>query len=62
MKINEAYLANPCPFILDKEEELRLGISRMKRNEELEAAGVLFWKFVSPHKQKLYRHLVYELA
>jgi len=61
MKINEACLGNPSSFILDKEEKLRPDISRMKRNDELEAAGILFWELASPHKQKLYNFILKSL-
>jgi RNA polymerase sigma-70 factor (ECF subfamily) len=61
MKINEVCLENSSLFILDKEEELIPGISRMKRNEELEAAGILFWELASPHKQKLYNFILKSL-
>jgi len=61
MKINEACLDNSSSFILDKEEKLRPDISRMKRNEELEAAGILFWELASPHKQKLYNFILKSL-
>ena len=61
MKINEACLDNPSSFIPDKEEELRPGISRMKRKDELEAAGILFWELASPHKQKLYNFILKSL-
>ncbi len=61
MKINEACLDNSSSFILDTEEELRTGISRMKRNDVLEAAGIIFWELVSPHKQKLYNFILKSL-
>ena len=57
MKINETCLENSCPLMFNREEGLRIGVSRMKRNEELSATGILFWELVTPHKQKLFNFI-----
>lgn len=57
MKINEAYLENPRSFIFDREKGPWISVSRMKRNKEPAAIGILFWELVSPHKQKLYNFI-----
>ncbi len=57
MKINETFLEDSRPLMFNREEGLRIGISRMKKNEELSATGTLFWELVRPHKQKLYNFI-----
>ena len=57
MKINETCMENSPPLIFNREEGLRIGVSRMKRSGELAATGVLFWELVRPHKQKLYNFI-----
>lgn len=57
MKINETCFENSRPLMFNEKEGLRIGISRMKKNGELEATGILFWELINPHKQKLYNFI-----
>ena len=57
MKIKETCLENSRPLMFNREAGLRVGVSRMKRNEELSATGILFWELATPHKQKLYNFI-----
>jgi RNA polymerase sigma-70 factor (ECF subfamily) len=50
-------MENSRPLMFNREEEMRVGISRMKRSGELAATGALFWELVTPHKQKLYNFI-----
>jgi RNA polymerase sigma-70 factor (ECF subfamily) len=57
MRTNETCFENSRPLIFNREEVQRIGVSRMKKNGESEATGILFWELVSPQKHKLYNFI-----